>query len=287
MATTTGKRRLTDEETGMTLEQAGFVPYVAVLSFGALGYAHSGQPVKGSALARKVVELCLRPGLRVPMSGLVGDDVWICWVLGDGELALRRAEESFRLAESFGAAFNHVHALLKKGIASALVRRWDEARRFLEQGRALMRYTGTGVEYESAYDGYTALCLAALGARQDALDTAERATRTAAGDGPGVMSVGTGCLRARVLRMVGGADQAEELEAQIADTLEAIACAEMESWRPLILLERAGLHQLTGDGDATARDLGEASDLFRSMGVSGWNDYARSIASGAAGHPSA
>ena len=44
-------------------------------------------------LARKVVELCLRPGLRVPMSGLVGDDVWNCWVLGDGELALRRAEE--------------------------------------------------------------------------------------------------------------------------------------------------------------------------------------------------
>jgi tetratricopeptide (TPR) repeat protein len=279
--------RLTDEDTGMRLELAGFAPYVAVLSFRAFGYAHSGQPVKGSALARKVVELCLRPELRVHMGGLVGDDVWNCWVLGDRDLALRRAAEGFRLAESFGAAFYRVHALLMKGMASALVRRWDEARRFLEQGRALMRDTGAGVEYESAYDGYTALCLAALGERQDALDTAQRATRTAAGDGPYFMSVVTGCLRARVLRMVGGVDHAEELEAQVADTLQAIARAEMESWRPLILLERAGLHQLTGDTDATARGLGEACDLFRGMGVTGWDAYARSIASGAARRASA
>ena len=151
----------------------------------------------------------------------------------------------------------------------------------------MMRDTGAGVEYESAYDGYAALCHAALGASQDALDTAQRATRTAAGDGPYCMSVVTGCLRARVLRMAGGVDNAEELAAQVAATLEAIACAEMESCRPLILLERAGLHHLTGDADATARDLGEASDLFRRMGVSGWDDYARSIASGAAGDPSA
>ena len=112
--------RLTDEDTGMTLELAGFAPYEAVLSFRALGYAHSGQPVKGSTLARKVVELCLRPGLRVNMSGIVADDVWNCWVLGDGELALRRAEEGFRLAESIGAAFYRVHTHLKKGMASAL-----------------------------------------------------------------------------------------------------------------------------------------------------------------------
>ena len=86
-------------------------------------------------------------------------------------------------------------------------------------------------------------------------------------------------LRARVLRMVGGVDHAEELEAQVADTLEAIGRAEMESWRPLILLERGGLHQLTGHADGAARDLGEAADLFRRMGVSGWDEYARSIAS--------
>jgi class 3 adenylate cyclase len=261
--------RLTDEETGRPLELAGFPVYLAVLCFRALGYAWSGEPVKGSALHREMIELSRRPGLRVNTSGLVGDDVYNCWLLGDGDLALERAEEALQLADRFGAPFYIVHALLKKGIANALVCRWSEARRFLEQGGAVMRETGAGVEYESLYHGYAALCLAALGEDQEALERAERATRTAADDGPYCLSVQTGCLRARVLRMVGGVERAEELAAQVVDTLEAIACAEMESWRPLILLERAGLHQLTGDADAAARDLGEASELF--------HEYARSI----------
>jgi hypothetical protein len=46
---------------------------------------------------------------------------------------------------------------------------------------------------------------------------------------------------------------------------------------PLLLLERAGLARLRGDADGTARDLAEARRLFAQMGVTGWDDYARSI----------
>ncbi len=42
-------------------------------------------------------------------------------------------------------------------------------------------------------------------------------------------------------------------------------------------LERAGLARLRGDVDAMARDLAEARRLFAEMGVTGWDDYARSI----------
>ena len=48
-------------------------------------------------------------------------------------------------------------------------------------------------------------------------------------------------------------------------------------WLPLILLERAGLARLRGDSDGMARDLAEARRLFAQMGVTGWDDYARSI----------
>ena len=51
----------------------------------------------------------------------------------------------------------------------------------------------------------------------------------------------------------------------------------MKGWLPLVLLERAGLARLRGDADGMARDLAEARRLFAQMGVTGWDEYARSI----------
>ena len=45
----------------------------------------------------------------------------------------------------------------------------------------------------------------------------------------------------------------------------------------MLLLERSGLAKLRGDTDNMKRDLAEARRLFAEMGVTGWNDYARSI----------
>jgi hypothetical protein len=52
---------------------------------------------------------------------------------------------------------------------------------------------------------------------------------------------------------------------------------EATGWLPMLLLERAGLARLRGDADGMARDLAEARRLFVQMGVTGWDDYARSI----------
>ena len=51
----------------------------------------------------------------------------------------------------------------------------------------------------------------------------------------------------------------------------------MAGWMPLLLLERAGLARLRGDADGMARDMAEARRMFSEMGVTGWDDYARSI----------
>jgi hypothetical protein len=68
-----------------------------------------------------------------------------------------------------------------------------------------------------------------------------------------------------------------ELEAQIAETLELIGHTDAQGWLPLVLPERAGLARMRGDADGMARDLAEARRLFAQMGVTGWDDYARSI----------
>ena len=87
-----------------------------------------------------------------------------------------------------------------------------------------------------------------------------------------------GCiLRARVLRVVGGVQHQGDLEAQIAETLELIQRTDSKGWLPLILLERAGLARMRGDADGMARELAEARCLFAQMGVTGWDEYARSI----------
>jgi len=46
---------------------------------------------------------------------------------------------------------------------------------------------------------------------------------------------------------------------------------------PFLLLERAGLARMRGDAGGMARALAEARRLFAEMGVTGWDDYARSI----------
>ena len=46
---------------------------------------------------------------------------------------------------------------------------------------------------------------------------------------------------------------------------------------PLVLLEQAGLARMRADHDGMARRLAEARRLFNEMGVTGWDEYARSI----------
>lgn len=72
-------------------------------------------------------------------------------------------------------------------------------------------------------------------------------------------------------------NDSRRLEAQIVESFDLLQRADMQSWCPLILLERADLARMRGDADAMARDLAETRRLFAEMGVIGWDDYARSI----------
>jgi hypothetical protein len=80
-----------------------------------------------------------------------------------------------------------------------------------------------------------------------------------------------------VLRTAGGAQLVDELEAQIAQAFEPLHRMESTGWMAMLLLERAGLSRLRGDMDGMKLDLTEARRLYTEMGVTGWDEYARSI----------
>jgi hypothetical protein len=142
-----------------------------------------------------------------------------------------------------------------------------------ERARQRLSSTGAGGEWSGFVDAFQALCLAGMGERQRSLDLAHRCGEQATNDTarPGRV------VRACVLRMVSGSQHLDELEAQIVETLEVLLRTDAKGLLPVLLLERAGLARLRGDTQGMARDLTEARSLFAQMGVTGWDEYGRSI----------
>jgi hypothetical protein len=192
--------------------------------------------------------------------------------------APRRAHRARRSpVHHFGADRNVVYALWACGTASCLALRRQEGDGYLERARQRFAPTGAGREWSTLIDGFQALCRAGLGDRERSLALARRGVEQARANAVVMPRVTQGALAARVLRMVGGLQHQDEIEARITETLALMQSTDMKGWLPLLLLERAGLARLRGDTDGMARDLAEARRLFAQMGASGWDDYARSI----------
>jgi hypothetical protein len=225
----------------------------------------------------RLSELLRGPGAHSDISSPACDRIWTCWPLGDADRARQFSSEALRIAERFGADRNVVYALLACGVASCLALRWEEADGLFERAHQRIAVTGAGAEWRDVIDGYRALALAGMSDRERSLALARGAVEQARANALPLVTAVNGLHRARVLRMIGGPQHQHELEAQIVESFDLLQRAGMKSWFPLILLERAGLARLRGDTDARARDLAEARRLFAEMGVTGWDQYARSI----------
>jgi len=208
------------------------------------------------------------------LSSAAADRFWRCWISGDAVRARSYSDEALKLAERFGSERNVVYALMTCGHAATLGRRWEEGNRVLERAGRIVTATGAGGEWGVFVDSFQSLCLAGLGEVERSLELASSAMERATTDF--VRSV-AGLVRARVLRTVNGPRRLDELEAQITETLEILLRTNSRGYLPLLLLERAGLARLRGDTDGLAHDLAEARRLFAEMGVTGWDDYAKSI----------
>jgi class 3 adenylate cyclase/tetratricopeptide (TPR) repeat protein len=264
-------------DAGADIEVLGWRPYVECLSIRAAVHSFLGRPHEGLEFAERLPALLRRPGLRADMSSPAADRFWPCWILGDADRARRFSSEALQAAERFGADRNVVYALLACGGASCLALRWEEGDGFLERARERITTTGAGREWTMLIDGFQALCWAGMGDHERSLALARRGVEQTRANELDIPRILQGALLARVLRMVGGLQHQGEFEAQIAETLEVIQRTDSKGWLPFLLFERAGLARLRGDADGMARDLAEARRLFAQMGVTGWDDYARSI----------
>jgi len=255
------------------IEVLGWRPYVESLGIRAACLSISGRVREASEFAEHFPALLRRSGIGSDLSSASSDRYWACWVSGDAERARRYSDESLQIAERNGSDRNVVYALMTCGNASTLGLRWEEGNGFLERARARIDASGAGGEWSPFVDAFQALCIAGMGERERSLALARRGMEQATND----TARAVGVVRTRVLRTVNGAHQLEELDAQIAATLEVLLRTNAKGWLPMLLLERAGLARLRGDMDGMARDLAEARRLFAQMGVTGWDDYARSI----------
>ena len=254
------------------IEVLGWKPYIESMAIRGAVLSIMGRPKEGLEFAEKFPMLLRRSGIGSDISSAATDRFWPCWMLGDAPRARRYSDEALQMAERYGSDRNIVYALMACGNASTLGLRWEEGNGFLERAAQRISATGAGAEWAVLVYSHQALCLAELGERERSLDLVRR---TKALTIPLARSIGF--LRARVMRIVNGAQDLDALETEIAETLEALKSAEAKGWLPLLMLERAGLARLRGDAGGMVRDLAEARRLFAEMDITGWNDYARSI----------
>ena len=268
---------IAEGDAGVDIEVFGWRLYVECLSIRSAVHSVLGRPHQGLEFAEWLPALLRSSGLRVDMAQPATDRIWTCWVLGDADRARRFTGEALQMAERFGTDRNVVYALAASGIASCLGQRWDEGDGLFDRARRHISTTGAGREWSMLVDGYQALCWAGMSDCDRSLELARRGVEQANASGLCWPRVMQGALAARVLRMAGAAQHRDELEARITETVDLIQQCDMVGILPLVLLERAGLFRMRGDADGMARDLAEVWRLFAGMGVTGWDDYARSI----------
>jgi class 3 adenylate cyclase/tetratricopeptide (TPR) repeat protein len=264
------------DESVVDVEFFGWRPYLEALSLRSAALSMLGRPREGLEANTRVLELVRHRGADADMTSALADSVWTCWFLGDAERALRITEEALERAERFGAEWSRTYALTARAVAHVLACQWSAGCRDAEHALAIVEGASAALEWGPIARGHGALCEAALG-RVEALDHARTAVDELRVAGTLMPQVIVMALHARVLRLVGGPEHAAELESVIAETLTVCEQSDAHGYRPLLLLERAGLARLRGDGPGMAHDLAEARRLFTAMGVTGWEDYTRSI----------
>jgi class 3 adenylate cyclase/tetratricopeptide (TPR) repeat protein len=266
------------DDSAAEIEVLGWRPYVECIAVGLTSAAFRGRVADAWAPAERVSEFIKRSGHQADLSSPASDRVWVCWVAGDSDRALRYTAEALQLAERFGADRNVVYALLARGVAFTIAERWEEAADYFERALSRISETGAANEWERVIEILYPVCLAYLGEHDRALRMASEAAKRARAEGLHLMLAYGGPLRARALRVCGLPGAEDAIEAQCADTYaQYTERGEWNGFLPHILIERAALARVRGDQAGTERDLTEARRLFAEMGVTGWDDYVRSI----------
>lgn len=254
------------------IEVLGWRPYLEALSIRAVGLGFIGRPVEALELHERVHALSERSNRSTDTTQLWADGVWSCFLIGDAERGRRYAVRSLEVAERFGSPWLCVCALMSNSLANNIDGRWHDTNRFIEEAHAVIDANSAAREWELLLDSQEALSRAGVGDHERALALARSGLDACLANELMLPMVLAAYLRARVLRMAGDRVQPEELEKQIDEAIVLVEPTGNHALYPMLLIERSILEDRRGNQDAAMKAADESKRVFRSMGVTGWDD---------------
>jgi tetratricopeptide (TPR) repeat protein len=226
-----------------------------------------GTPGRAKAQLERGIELARQH--RDPES-----EGWaLCWlgevagIAGDSEIGLGPSRRGLDISERMGSPYSRALAYYRLGISLVVARRWPEAIDALEHALTIARERRTYLEREAGLLAWLAEACLGSGDLARARALAEEAVAIGRRIGVPVDTVYALKALAHVLLAQEGAAAATAIRAALAEAEQLIAETGATSLAPLLLLERAELARLEGDGGARERILGEAKTLFAELGA--------------------
>ena len=192
---------------------------------------------------------------------------WICFVEGDGELALEHANRGVEIAERTGGSYLRGYTDGWRGLAHVARGEWDEAIAALERSLAILREAGTGELIQPMHLANVAPAYLHAGQPDRARQLAREAVDLAVRQGARTFELIAQLGLAQVLIASDGAGARTEVEAALARAGALIEEIGAKGYEPFFHEGRARLAELIGDTEGCARELRTAQRQFEAIGA--------------------
>jgi class 3 adenylate cyclase len=203
---------------------------------------------------------------------LLESEGWACGAFttiesidGDVDRALPRCRRALEIAEQIGSAFSIAWAL--NGVAGVLAHaHHPDSLGLAERCVAVARENNTCLEGEASHLAVLAEACIATGDPARARAVAEEGLQVVRRRGTWRFGPRVALAHARALR-AGGAPDAAAIRAALDRTEQMAREVGAANYMPLVVLERAALAELEGDGDARLTHLRQALQDFERIGA--------------------
>jgi len=189
-------------------------------------------------------------------------------LIGESETAIAEAQHAIEQADRTGNHLVHILSARALGLAHLRLGRAPQALEILRKGLEIATENNFVAEAGTLL-GTLAEAWLAVGNKEEARDTAERALAEAEKRGARVREVEASLSLARVLLRTDGLAARERIETLMRHAAELTDSSRARTFEPFILLEEAELARLLGDESERGRRVAEAKRIFDEIGATG------------------
>ena len=258
---------------------AGFNAYLWLQWYRGVILIDLGRFDEGEAQIDRAWGLMKEQGELEMLGWGTGTKAYLAGLRGDPEEAMRFSREQFDLSRKIGSSFSLAIALWGLGQCHEAVGRWDEAIAALEEGIALTRRTGTGLQLEPAMLTQLAKAQLGRGDLQEARATVDRALEVARRH-HAFWECEALAVLARILMQTDGAKARDEIDGLLRRALAIVEASGARSREPFMHLLLADLAGACDDASGRRRELEESLRLYRAMGLRRWAEKTERLLAG-------